>query len=252
MWKWWIFTSRLQASANIHLSSTPLQWIIIFIVKCCNDQLLGLKGISKFFIKSWKSFWLKMRTTITAWVLISMSLFDCCRQYLPISTCTASPVITLHCCDISWTNKVELHASRCTFTEILKTYEILCLETKYKSVRIETVMTAANSKKESGLLVLLVSILGNPYRTVWKISKLMLWCKGLKVFLHLFEKFSIKSKEITLQKLHKHNYRVSNLEAKTNLPKQFNSCYPDRQNRLDHKGAGLQRKPKNSSSFVGC
>ena len=27
-------------------------------------------------------------------------------------------------------------------------------------------MTAANSKKESGLLVLLVSALGNPYRTV--------------------------------------------------------------------------------------
>ena len=226
--------------------------IIIFIVKCCNDQLLGLKGVSKFFIKRWKSFWLKMRTTITAWVLISMGLFDCCRQYLPISTCTASPVITLHCCDISWTNKVELHASRCTVTEILKTYGILCLETKYKSVRIETVMTAANSKKESGLLVLLVSALGNPYRTVWKISKLMLWCKGLKVFLHLFVKFSIKSKEITLQKLHKHNYRVSNLEAKTNLPKQFNSCYPDRQNRLDHKGAGLQRKPKNTSSFIGC
>lgn len=91
-----------------------------------------------------------------------MSLFDCCRQYLPISTCTASPVITLHCCDISWTNKVELHASRCTVTEILKTYGILCLETKYKSVRMETVMTAANSKKESGLLILLVSALGNP------------------------------------------------------------------------------------------
>ena len=164
MWKWWIFTSRLQASANIHLSSTPLQWIIIFIVivKCCNDQLLGLKGVSKLFIKRWKSFWPKMRTTITAWVLISMSLFDCCRQYLPISTCTASPVITLHCCDISWTNKVELHASRCTVTEILKTYGILCLETKYKSVRMETVMTAANSKKESGLLILLVSALGNP------------------------------------------------------------------------------------------
>lgn len=126
--------------------------IIIFIVKCCNDQLLGLKGVSKFFIKRWKSFWLKMRTTITAWVLISMSLFDCCRQYLPISTCTASPVITLHCCDISWTNKVELHASRCTVTEILKTYGILCLETKYKSVRMETVMTAANSKKEEWAL----------------------------------------------------------------------------------------------------
>ena len=150
--KWWIFTSRLQASANIHLSSTPFQWIIIFIVKCCNDQLLGLKGVSKFFIKRWKSFWLKMRTTITVWVSISMSLFDCCRQYLPISTCTASPVITLHCCDIGWTNKVELHASRCTVIEILKTYGILCLETKYKSVRMETIMTAANSKKEEWAL----------------------------------------------------------------------------------------------------
>ena len=193
-----------------------------------------------------------MRTTITAWVLVSMSLFDCCRQYLPISTCTASPVITLHCCDISWTNKVELHASRCTVTEILKTYGILCLEKKYKSVRMETVMTAANSKKEEWALDSPCQRLRKSIRTVWKISKLMLWCKGLKVFLHLFEKFSIKSREITLQKLHKDNYRVSNLEAKTNLPKQFNSCYPDRQNRLDHKGAGLQRKPKNTSSFIGC
>ena len=173
--------------------------IIIFIVKCCNDQLLGLKGVSKFFIKRWKSFWLKMRTTITAWVLISMSLFDCCRQYLPISTCTASPVITLHCCDISWTNKVELHASRCTVTEILKTYGILCLETKYKSVRMETVMTAANSKKGEWALDSPCQRLRKSIRTVWRISILMLWCKGLKVFLHLLEKFSIKSKEIKLQ-----------------------------------------------------
>ena len=106
---------------------------------------------------------------------------------------------------------------------------------------MEKVMTAANSKKEEWALDSPCQRLRKSIRTVWRISILMLWCKGLKVFLHLFEKFSIKSKEIKLQKPHKDNYRVSNLEAKTNLPKQFNSCYPDRQNRLDHKGAGLQR-----------
>lgn len=36
--------------------------------------------------------------------------------------------------------------------------------------------------------------------------------------MHLFEKFSIKSKEIKLQKPHKDNYRVSNLEAKQTSP----------------------------------
>lgn len=90
-----------------------------------------------------------MRNTITARVSISMSLFvvDSIFQYPH-----AQPVLSSHCTAVilSWTNKVELHASRCTVIEILKTYGILCLETK--SVRMETVMTAANSKKEEWAL----------------------------------------------------------------------------------------------------
>lgn len=46
--------------------------------------------------------------------------------------------------------------------------------------------------------------------------------------------FNLKEKNIKAQQLHKDNYRVN-----THFSKQFNSCYPDRQNRLDDEGTVL-------------
>ena len=76
--------------------------IIIFIVKCCNDQLLGLKGVSKFFIKRWKSFWLKMRTTITAWVCLIV--VDSTFQYPH-----AQPVLSSHCTAVISVGPIKLN-----------------------------------------------------------------------------------------------------------------------------------------------
>ena len=83
--------------------------IIIFIVKCCNDQLLGLKGVSKFFIKRWKSFWLKMRTTITAWVLISMSLFGLIVVDSTFQYPHAQPVLSSHCTAVILVGPIKLN-----------------------------------------------------------------------------------------------------------------------------------------------